>query len=313
MALSVCILADPVDQLNPAGDSSIALAQSALTRGHAVAFTDPARIWRANDAEFALTAEVTAVAPQTHALSLADYEEARLDAYDVIIMRKDPPIDANFTLLLHLLAALEERTHVVNSARGLLTFGEKLMSPPLLKHMPETLVTQDRARILAFVDAHKDVVLKPIYRNGGFGVVRLTSAGMTANAILDLFLDELREPVMVQRFLPEVFEGDKRVIIMGDKIAGGFARLPDASDFRSNLVVGGAAADTELSAREQAICEDVIVEMKRFGLTFIGLDLIGERLTEVNVTSPTGIRPLMALRGVDAAALFWDAIEADLA
>lgn len=313
MPLRILVLADPLDRLNPRGDSSIALAESALSRGHTVEFTDPSRFWRRDEV---LTAEAQAVlqvaASEDHAVTTGAWRTAPVSDWDVVLMRKDPPIDAAFTMLLHLLAGVEDQTLVVNHPTGLLRFSEKLMAPSLLRHMPPTLVSLDRDRILAFIAEQGDTVVKPLYRNGGFGVVRLTADSVTAKSVLELYLTELREPIMAQTFLPAVFEGDKRVILMGDRIAGAINRRPDQSDFRSNMVVGGAAEHTTLTPRETTICEDVLEEMDRQGVLFAGLDLIGETLTEVNVTSPTGLRPLQALSGVDAAALFWDAIEARL-
>jgi glutathione synthase len=321
MARKALIVADPLEGLNYAGDTSLALTEAGLEKGWEVFFTTPNLLWRGMDGVMADARQITAVngASAPHAQKRTTQPTA---GFDVIAMRKDPPVDVHFITCIHLLEDAARHSLVTAHPRGLLSFSEKLMTPELLHYGPPTLVSQDPDRLLAFLAEHGDVVLKPLYRGGGSGIVRLSGDNLSARSIISLFLKDLREPVQMQAFLPSVFDGDARVIMVGDEVVGAFKRIPDKADFRSNMAQGGGVIHHVLSDGEREICAHVARVMADQGVVLSGLDFIGGKLTEVNITSPTGIRVLqrMAANGegpdiapCGGAGLYWQALEASLA
>jgi len=304
------IVADPVRGLNPAGDTSLCLAEEALARGWQVSFTTPDHLWRGMDGVMVDAHEITGVAKDQRP-TVAERSTHPAADYAVIAMRKDPPVDPHFVTCLQLLDDAARHSVVTAHPRGLLAFSEKIMAPELLKFGPPTLVSQDPERLLEFLGTHKDVVLKPLYRGGGSGIVRLSADNLSARSIISLFLKDLREPVQMQAFLPSVFEGDSRVIMVGDQVIGAFARMPEkGADFRSNMAQGGGVQPRELTEAEMSICAHVADVMKREDVLLSGLDFIGGHLTEVNVTSPTGCRILERMYGRSGATEYWEALEA---
>jgi len=228
---------------------------------------------------------------------------------DVILMRQDPPFDMAYITATHLLEHLPQSTMVVNNPAEVRNAPEKIMVLDYPDLMPPTMVSRDETAIAAFRAKHKDIIIKPLYGNGGAGVFLLKEGDKNFNALLEMFFAASREPVMVQAYLPEVTKGDKRIILIDGKAVGAINRVPSADEARSNMHVGGQAMATELSARDQEICEIIGPRLKERGLLFVGIDVIGDYLTEINVTSPTGIREFERFTGVSLAAKTWDAIE----
>ena len=309
MPLSIALQMDPIGSIDITGDTTFALALEAQARGHA--------LWYYTPDSLSLTEGRVEAVGQT--LTLRDMagdhftagapERRPLDGFDVILMRQDPPFDMAYITLTHLLEMLPPSTMVVNNPAEVRNAPEKLLVTMFSDLMPPTLISRDTDAIRAFRDRHQDIIVKPLFGNGGAGVFRLTPEDQNLNALLEMFLAVSREPVMVQRYLPEVRQGDKRVILVDGEPVGAVNRVPSADEARSNLHVGGTAEVTELTARDREICAAIGPELRRRGLLFVGIDVIGDYLTEINVTSPTGIREIQRLSGTNIAALTWDAIE----
>jgi glutathione synthase len=227
----------------------------------------------------------------------------------VVLLRQDPPFDIAYITTTHLLERIHPRTLVVNDPANVRNAPEKVFVLDFLDLMPPTLVTRSLDDVKRFRAEHHDIILKPLYGNGGASVFRVAPGDTNLNSLVELFLTVFREPFMVQEYRPEVRLGDKRIILVDGEVAGALNRVPAADETRSNLHVGGTAAATELTDREREICARLGPELKRRGLIFTGIDVIGPYLTEINVTSPTGIRQIKAFGGPDIAALIWDAIE----
>jgi len=257
--------------------------------------------------------EVEALKVRDEAGNHADLGERvpmALEEADVVLLRQDPPFDMAYVTSTHLLEQCG--TLVVNDPQGVRNAPEKLFVIEFADLMPDTLITRDRALIGAFREEFGEIVIKPLYGNGGQAVFKLGPGDPNMNSLLDMFDVTFREPYVIQRFLPKVMEGDKRIILIDGEFAGAVNRVPARGEIRSNMVRGGAAAQTELTETEQAICARVGPRLKEMGLVFAGLDVIGGYLTEINVTSPTGIRAVQKLGGPDVAAMFWDAVEGRL-
>lgn len=305
---------DPLESINVAGDSTFALMLGAQARGHRLyhylagelsweagrvrARARPVTVFRDRSPHFEAGEPVT--------LDLGD------DA-DVVLMRQDPPFDIAYITATHLLEAVHPATLVVNDPAAVRNAPEKLFVLSFADLMPETLVTRSLEEAMAFRAKHGAIVVKPLHGNAGAAVFKLDSQDGNLPALVELFAQVWREPFMVQRFLPKVSEGDKRIILIDGEVAGAINRLPRRGEIRSNLAAGGSAQPTELTPREQAICDRLGPELRRRGLLFVGIDVIDGWLTEINVTSPTGIVAVDRFNGTDTPARFWDAVEARLA
>ncbi|HEY0291733.1 MAG TPA: glutathione synthase [Hansschlegelia sp.] len=310
MPLRVAVQMDPIERINIAGDSTFALMLEAQARGHELVVYTPDRLSQVGGEVFATVrqAEVRDVAGDHVTLG----EETRIslgDETDVVLLRQDPPFDMAYVTTTHMLERVHPKTLVVNDPGHVRNAPEKIFVLDFPHLMPPTLVTRDRAEIDAFRKEHQDIVVKPLYGNGGAAVFRLTSDDLNYGSLIDFFSTSFREPWMVQKFLPEVAKGDKRILLVDGKFAGAVNRVPAPGDLRSNMVRGGAAQTTEISAREREICDTIGPELSRRGLIFVGIDVIDGWLTEINVTSPTGIRAIKRLGGPDVAVMTWDAIE----
>ncbi len=316
MSLRVAVQMDPIEGINIAGDSSFALMLAAQARGH--------RVWHYDVGALTLDAHdrLTAVAhPVTVQRVAGDHftkgDPVRLDLgrdIDVVLMRQDPPFHMGYITATHLLERIEAETLVVNNPRSVRNAPEKVMVLDYRRFMPPTLVTRSVDEVRAFQAEHGAVVVKPIHGNGGKAIFRVPAEGDNLSALFEVFNQTWPEPHMVQPFLPEVAQGDKRIVLIDGEVAGAINRKPGVGEFRSNLAVGGSAEATELTARELEICEVMGPELKRLGLIFVGIDVIGGQwLTEINVTSPTGILAIDRFNGTDTPARIWDAIEARLA
>jgi len=242
-------------------------------------------------------------------VTIGDEQVLDLTRVDVVLMRQDPPFDMAYITATHILEHIHPKTLVVNDPAAVRNAPEKLFVTHFEGLLPPTLITSAQEEIGDFRRAHKDIILKPLYGNGGAGVFRLKPDDDNFNSFMELFSDFYREPVIAQAFLAEVSQGDKRIILVDGEPAGVINRIPPAGEVRSNMHVGGKAVKSELTARDREICAAIGPELKRQGLIFVGIDVIGDYLTEINVTSPTGIQEIKRFGGADIAALIWDAIE----
>ena len=233
-----------------------------------------------------------------------------LSTFDVVLLRQDPPFDMGYITTTHILDRIHPKTLVVNDPTHVRNAPEKLFVTEFTGLTPPTLISRDRKEILAFREAHGDIIVKPLYGNGGAGVFRIAGGDENLAALLEIFEDVYREPFVIQRYLPEVRKGDKRIILVEGEPVGIINRVPAAGEARSNMHVGGRPEPVEMTARDREICAAIGPTLRERGLIFVGIDVIGEYLTEINVTSPTGIREVKRFGGADIAALVWDAIEA---
>ena len=309
MALKVAVQMDPIDQINITGDSSFALLLEAQSRGHSLFYYTPERLsLRGTDVIAPLQALKVRDVKGDH-FELGEPVETALASLDVVLLRQDPPFDMAYITSTHLLERIHPKTLVVNNPASVRNAPEKLFVMDFPELMPATLVSRDRAAIEAFRKQHGDVVMKPLYGNGGAAVFKVAERDVNFGSLFDLFSVTFREPWVIQRFLPRVTEGDKRIILVDGVAMGAINRVPQGDDIRSNMVRGGAAFATDLLAREQEICAIIGPELARRGLMFTGIDVIDGHLTEINVTSPTGLRAIKRLGGPDLAAAIWEAIE----
>jgi glutathione synthase len=309
MSLTVAIQMDPIEKIDIAGDSTFALALEAQARGHALLYYGPRDLTFRDDTVSAVVRSLSVRATKGDHFTLGEAERLDLSKTDVVLMRQDPPFDMAYITATHILERLQPKTLVVNDPAHVRNAPEKLFVTEFKDLMPSTLITSDRAEIASFRTEHRDIILKPLYGNGGAGVFRVKADDENLGALLEMFTAFYREPVIVQRYVPEVRQGDKRVILVDGEFAGAINRVPAKGEARSNMHVGGRAEATNLTAREKTICDTIGPELKRRGLIFTGIDVIGNYLTEINVTSPTGIQEVRRFGGADIAALIWDAIE----
>ena len=320
MSLTVAVQMDPLATINIAGDSSFALMLSAQARGHRLFHYAAEDLnWSAGEAGGGrLWTKATPVTVQRVAgdhFTAGDPVSLDLGAEaDVVLMRQDPPFDLGYITATHLLERIADRTLVVNDPASVRNAPEKVFVLDYARFMPPTLDTRSLDEARAFLKTHGAIVVKPLHGNGGKAIFRVGPDGENLSALMEVFNQTWREPHMVQAFLPAVAKGDKRIVLVDGEVAGAINRLPGEGEFRSNLAVGGSAAKTELTAREREICAALGPELKRRGLIFVGIDVIGgEWLTEINVTSPTGIVAIERFDGTDVAGMIWDAIERRLA
>jgi glutathione synthase len=310
MSLKIAVQMDPIQRINIKGDSTFALLLEAQKRGHQLSYYTPERLALLDGHLFA-TVEALTVRDQAGAhFTLGLPRRVELTQFDVVLLRQDPPFDLAYVTTTHLLERIHPKTLVVNDPAHVRNAPEKMLVTEFPDLMPPTLVTRDLAEIKAFRAEHKDIVMKPLYGHGGGAVFRLTRDDLNFGSLYDMFAVTFREQWVVQKFLPDVKKGDKRILLVDGEFAGAVNRIPAADDLRSNMVRGGAPAATELTAREQEIIKRLGPTLRERGLLFAGIDVIGDWLTEINVTSPTGIRAVKSLGGPDAAVLIWDKIEA---
>jgi len=312
MTLRVAVQMDPLHSINIAGDSSFALMLSAQERGHEIYHYDVGSL--SLDEDDRLIAHAHPVTVQRIAGNhYQEGERRRLDLgkdIDVVLMRQDPPFHMGYITATHLLERIEGETLVVNNPRSVRNAPEKVMVLDYRRFMPPTLVTRSIEEVRAFQKRHGAIVIKPIHGNGGKAIFRVSEEGENLGALFEVFNQTWPEPHMVQAFLPEVAQGDKRIVLVDGEVAGAINRKPGEGEFRSNLAVGGYAEKTGLTDAEQEICAALGPELKRLGLIFVGIDVIGGRyLTEINVTSPTGIVAIDRFNGSDTPGMIWDAIE----
>ncbi|MBV9863353.1 MAG: glutathione synthase [Alphaproteobacteria bacterium] len=314
MGLAVAIQMDPIDTINIDADSTFALALEAQARGHALFHYLPQALTMRDGRLYARGRSLEVFRRYGNHHRFGEFEELDLAGLDVILMRQDPPFDMAYITATHLLELLPPQGPlVVNDPASVRNAPEKLFVLRFKELMPPTLLTLDKDEIRAFWQEHGDIILKPLFGNGGAGVFHLRPGDENLNALLEMYGLVHREPVMVQRYLPEVRQGDKRIILIEGEAAGAVMRVPPEGESRANLHVGGRAEATELTAREREICAAIGPTLREQGLVFVGIDVIGDYMTEINVTSPTGVQEIARLGGPDLAPAIWDAIEARLA
>ncbi len=309
MSLAVAIQMDPFESVDIDADSTFALAMEAKRRGHGLYHYLPQDMSLRDGRVYA---RMRAFEPQRDPAAPARFaapEIIDLATLDVVLMRQDPPFDMSYITATHLLEHVHPETLVVNDPVQVRNAPEKLFVTHFDGVMPPTLITTDRAEIMAFREQHKDIIVKPLFGNGGAGVFHVAPGDENLTALLEMFTEMYREPIIVQRYLPEIRAGDKRIILVDGKPVGAVNRLPAAGEARANFHAGGAAAKSELTGREREICAAIGPALEERGLIFVGIDVIGDYLTEINVTSPTGIQEINRLDGVEIEREIWDAIE----
>jgi glutathione synthase len=309
MNITVAIQMDPIEKIDINGDSTFALALEAQGRGHTLFYYGPKDLsWRDGKVTAFLRPLSVKNVKGDH-FALGEGAVRDLSTLDVVLMRQDPPFDMSYISATHMLERIHPKTLVVNDPAEVRNAPEKLFVTQFAEFVPQTLISSDPREIRAFRAEHKDIILKPLYGNGGAGVFRVREGDENLGSLLEMFTTFYREPVIVQRYLPEVRQGDKRIILVDGDYAGAINRVPAEGEARSNMHVGGKPVATELTAREKAICAAIGPELKKRGFIFTGIDVIGDYMTEINVTSPTGIHEVRRFGGADIAALVWDAIE----
>jgi glutathione synthase len=308
MALNVAVQMDPIERINIRGDSTFALLLEAQARAHTISYYTPDRL-ALRDGK--VSASVRPLAVRDTAgdhFTLGEPRHAELSSFDIILLRQDPPFDLAYITSTHMLERVHPKTLVVNDPAHVRNAPEKVFVTEFPDLMPATLVTRDLDAIKAFRAEHGDIVMKPLYGKGGEAVFLLTREDLNFGSLYDMFAATFREPWVIQKFLPAVKEGDKRIILVDGEFAGAVNRVPAPDDLRSNMVRGGVPKATDLTAREREICARLGPALRERGLLFVGIDVIGGYLTEINVTSPTGIRAIKNFGGPDIAALIWDKI-----
>jgi glutathione synthase len=309
MALSVAIQMDPVEHINIDADSSFVLALEAQKRGYAVFHYLPQAL-TFNHGRVTARAHPLAVRREKgNHFTLGPEQTLDLAGVDVVLMRQDPPFDMSYITATHLLEHVHPRTLVVNDPASVRNAPEKLFVTHFPDLMPPTVITADRRQILAFRAEHKDIIIKPLFGNGGAGVFHITPDDENLNALLELFTGLYREPIIAQKYLPEVRAGDKRIILIDGKAEGAVLRVPPKGEARANMHVGAKPVKAEITSRERDICAAIGPVLAERGLLFVGIDVIGGFVTEINVTSPTGLQEINRFDGVCLEAKIWDAIE----
>ncbi len=310
MSLAVAIQMDPIERIDIDADSTFVLALEAQRRGHGLYHYLPTDLSYDHGRIKALARPLQVRRERGRHATLGTPEMLDLRTLDIVLMRQDPPFDLNYVASTHLLERVHPDTLVVNDPVAVRNAPEKLFVTQFVDLMPPTLITYSHAEIKAFRAEHKDIIVKPIYGNGGAGVFHIVPDDENLNSLLDLLTATVREPLMVQRYVPEIKQGDKRIVLVDGEPAGAVNRLPPPGDARANLHVGGKAEKSTLTRRDHEICEALGPVLRAQGLVFVGIDVIGGWLTEINVTSPTGLQEINRFDGVALETRIWDAIEA---
>ncbi|HEY1747457.1 MAG TPA: glutathione synthase [Xanthobacteraceae bacterium] len=309
MRLNMVVQMDPIERINVRGDSTFALLLEAQRRAHALCYYTPDRLALRDGKVFAAVRPLGVRDTAGDHFTLGEPQLTDLSTFDVVLLRQDPPFDLAYISTTHILERVHPRTLVVNDPAQVRNAPEKIFVTEFSDLMPPTLITRDLEAIKAFRAEQGDIVMKPLYGKGGEAVFRVAREDMNFGSLYDLFATMFREPWVVQKFLPAVKDGDKRIILVDGEFAGAVNRVPAPDDLRSNMVRGGVPKATDLSDREREICNRLGPSLRERGLLFVGIDVIDGFLTEINVTSPTGIRSVKNLGGPDIAALIWDKIE----
>ncbi|MFV0296527.1 MAG: glutathione synthase [Hyphomicrobiaceae bacterium] len=309
MPLKVACQMDPIDKIDTLGDSTFAMLLEAQKRGHELFYYTPQNLALDGERLIARGHTLTVQDKVGDHYKITDHRKVDLGEWDVVLLRQDPPFDMAYITTTHLLERIHPKTLVVNDPAHVRNAPEKVWVLEFQDLMPPTMVTRNLEDVREFQARHKDIIIKPLYGNGGASVFRIQPGDTNLNSLVELFQTVFREPFMVQEYRPEVRNGDKRIILVDGEVAGAINRVPADGETRSNMHVGGKAVPTDLTEREMDICARLGPALKERGLIFVGIDVIGPYLTEINVTSPTGIRQVKAFGGHDISAMIWDAIE----
>jgi len=310
MRLRIAIQMDPIEGVNVHADTTFDLALEAHQRGHEVWVYHPNSLQLRDRAVLATSRKVTALKrEQGEHASLDAPSVTELASMDVVLIRQDPPFNMAYITAAQILERLPSEVLVLNNPRSIRDAPEKLFVTEFSDLTPPTLISRDATAIRAFREEHRDIILKPLYGNGGAGVFRTTEGDTNFNALLELFEQAFAEPFIAQKYLPDVRKGDKRIILLDGEAVGAINRVPADDETRSNMHVGGRAEETEMTERDQEICDRIGPELSARGLVLVGIDVIGDYLTEINVTSPTGVQEVRRFGGADVSALFWDWVE----
>ncbi len=310
MPLKIAVQMDPIEGINIEGDTTFLMMETAQARGHSLFVYLTESLAMDEGRVFARGRDVTVQRVQGDHVKAGPVRQVELSEFDVVLMRQDPPFDMKYIDATYFLEAIHPKTLVVNNPAEVRSAPEKVFVTRFPGLQPPTLITWDREAIRDFRARHGDVVLKPLNGRGGSGVTRHLADDPNFGALLEIHAELAQEPVIVQKFLPSVTKGDKRILLVDGEPVGAINRVPEKGQIRSNLAVGGTAHPVELTARDREICAAIGPELKARGLLFVGIDVIGDFLTEINVTSPTGAPSLKRFSGIDATAVMWDRIEA---
>lgn len=309
MSLRIAVQMDHIKTVHIEGDSTFALMLEAQARGHELFHYEVDNLSMRDGKVFASCEKVTVRDVKGDHFDLSEPKSINLQDTDVILMRQDPPFHMGYITATHLLETLHPKTLVANDPAEVRNAPEKIFVTEFADLMPETLITRSREEVRKFRDEFKDIIVKPLYGNGGAGVFRIQEGDQNLSSLLEMFEMTWPEPYIVQRYMKEVRAGDKRIILIDGEPVGAINRIPSETEARSNMHVGGRAEAIGMTKREEEICARIGPELKRRGFIFVGIDVIGDYMTEINVTSPTGIREVKKFGGADIAALFWDAVE----
>ncbi|PKU23479.1 glutathione synthase [Telmatospirillum siberiense] len=312
MSLVVAIQMDPIESIKIDADSTFVLALEAQRRGHRLYHYLPQHLTLRDGRVSAWAHPLEVRREKGNHFTLGEGGQLDLGSTDVVLMRQDPPFDMAYITATHLLEHIHPQTLVVNDPVHVRNAPEKLLVTHFPELMPTTLISSDPRQIQSFREEHQNIIIKPLFGNGGAGVFHITPGDDNLNSLLEMFTQLYREPVMVQRYLPEVRQGDKRIVLIDGVAAGAVNRVPAEGESRSNMHVGGRPEKSALTRREREICEAIGPTLKERGLLFVGIDVIGDYLTEINVTSPTGLQEINRFDGVALEARVWDAIESKL-
>lgn len=310
MALKIAVQMDHIRSIQISGDTSFALCLAAAERGHELYHYTPDQLSMRDGVVTAMLEPLQVRDVEGDHYTLGEPQRHNMLGMDVVLLRQDPPFDMHYITNTHLLERIHPQTLVVNDPAWVRNSPEKIFVTEFPDLMPETLITRDLAEVNDFRKAHGDIIIKPLYGNGGSGVFHLTENDRNLTSLLEMFEQMFREPFIVQRYLKDVRAGDKRIILIDGEPVGAINRVPSATESRSNMHVGGRAEATDLTEREREICARIGPSLKERGFILVGIDVIGDYMTEINVTSPTGIREIKRFGGADIAHLFWDAVEA---
>jgi len=307
--MKIIVQMDPIEKLNLEGDSTFALLYEAQTRGYEIDFYTPNMLTLEDGILFAEAYQISLKNNPSEIIKSNRSKSVQLDKYDVVLMRQDPPFDMNYITATHLLETVQESVLVLNNPFYVRNCPEKIFVNKYKKFMPPTMITRNTSEINRFRDRHDEIIIKPLYGNGGASVFYSNKSDRNFSSIVENFINVSNEPFIIQKFIPNVSHGDKRIILINGQIAGAINRVPQNGEIRSNMHVGGQAVKTEISPNEREICDVLSEDLINFGLFFVGIDVIDNFITEINVTSPTGIREIHRLTGQNIAENFWNETE----
>ena len=307
--MKIIVQMDPIETLNLPGDSTFALLLEAQERGYELDIYTP-NMLTLRDGLLTTEAQQIKVFDKPDRLEkINQTRSVMLDKYDIILMRQDPPFDMGYITATHLLETIQHKTLILNNPFYVRNCPEKIFVNKYLDFMPPTLITRNVGEVIKFRNKHDQIIIKPLYGNGGANVFYSDGNDRNFGSIIENFLEWSKEPFIIQKFIPKVKDGDKRIILIDGEIAGAINRLPQEGEIRSNMHVGGLAIKTEITKQDIKICDAISEDLKNFGLFFVGIDIIDNFITEINVTSPTGIREILELSGINVAKIFWNQAE----